>query len=782
MATFRRTLTRLRPKNYRALSVRSAATLAAEAQNQALVTTGGNAAWPAIYDARLNVSVIGGKVSAWDDALGTLGGRTPGPGLTQATPANRPDFTGVAGSGSEVIDFVSASSTILASAQDARFALSATTPVHCFTIAKVTVAGPVAGMAADPTNAATYPLMAIKPAGSNWKAEFGATAAGNDTAPDTGLPFNDGVVRVMGVGKIANNSIVGGESGNVTYVILLHGRQQQLYRNITAATAVGGGLKLFIGGLGASFVSASVSWVGYYTGTDHKAAMAAVVSLAAAFGAVADLSKKCTFAEIGDSLTVGATATDPKGGLAGSGTSSPGYVASRLNTGVGTWVAQALDVGAVHSFNYGVGGRHIQDLIDTITTEVTPLFDGLRSNGKVILVKIATNDLSQGSSAATALGKMATLATAIRALGAKCVVATIIDRGAWYTGGVLNAVGTEVQTFNAALRANAGGIYHDGIVDFEADAGNHFKINLAGAKAYTDGTYYTGGGDTTHLNDTGYASLGAIEKAYFDTNSALFFPGGPRPRLGSPRVRLHRQRGEQQLLIQQRARRIALMAVQSPYISAQALATLPALTTVSSTAALIIAAQGVATLPALSAAGTAVVEIHATTAATLPTLTAGATGTLEVQGQAAATMPALGTTATVGVEIHANAVATLPALTVIATGKTINDVEVSALATLPALTTAGATAVLIIGASAVASMPALSAAGAVATAIVAAAIASMPTLVSLAAAAVLITGQAIAVLPVLRAFTAIIVGKTTALDGRAFIYPQLSGRTRILPS
>lgn len=762
MPTFRRTLTRLRPRNYRAPSVRSAATIAAQAANQALVTAvGGNTAWPAIYDARLNVSIAGGKVSAWDDALGALGGRTPGPALTQATPANRPDFTGVAGSGSEVIDFVSASSTILASAQDARFALSATTPVHCFTIAKVTVAGPVAGMAADPTNAATYPLMAIKPAGANWKAEFGATAAGNDTAPDTGLPFNDGVVRVMGVGKLANNAIVGGESGNVTYVVLLYGRQPQLYRNIGAATAVGGGLKLFVGGLGASFVSASVSWVGYYTGTDHKAAMAAVVALASAFSAVADLSKKCTFAEIGDSLTVGATATDPKGGLAGSGTSSPGYVASRLNTGAGTWIAQGLDVGAIHSFNYGVGGRHVQDLIDTMTTEVAPLFDGLRSNGKVVLVKIATNDLSQGSSAATALGKMATLATAIRALGARCVVATIIDRGAWYTGGVLNAVGTEVQTFNAALRANAGGIYHDGIVDFEADAANHFKINLAGAKAYTDGTYYTGGADTTHLNDTGYASLGAIEKAFFEANPALFFPTGPRARIGRARIRAHRQSGEQVLVTQQRARRLQLMAMQSPVITAQSLATLPALTTASSTAAVLIAGQAVASLPALTGGGTAA---------------------LPVQAQAVASMPALATAATGALLVQANAVATMPPLTSIATAKTVFDIQVDALATLPALTTVTATAALIVAANAVATLPALSAVATAAATIAVVSVATMPALTSLASSVVLLTGQAIATLPALRAFTSIIVGTTTALDGRVFCYPQLSGRTRILPS
>lgn len=232
-----------------------------------------------------------------------------------------------------------------------------------------------------------------------------------------------------------------------------------------------------------------------------------------------------------------------------------------------------------------------------------------------------------------------------------------------------------------------------------------------------------------------------------------------------------------------RTHRQILTAVSTGDITAQALATLPPLTTASATATVLLAAQATATMPGLSTTtSTVAVLLQANAVATMPALSASASAALEVHAQSVASMPTLSSSAAGVLLVQVNAIATMPALSSIATVKTNNDTIVTGLATMPPLSTITTTATVLLTANAIATMPALVSVASASLPIVAASIAAMPTLTALASAALPITAQAIALLPLLHAITSIIVGKTTALDGRVFVYPQLSGRVRILPS
>src|SRR6185436_16259987 len=148
---------------------------------------------------------------------------------------------------------------------------------------------------------------------------------------------------------------------------------------------------------------------------------------------------------------------------------------------------------------------------------------------------------------------------------------------------------------------------------------------------HTDATYYEPTDpNLTHFTNAGSAASGALDKAFFDANTALL----------------------------------------DGAIAAVGLGTMPALTTASATAAVQIQGSAVATLPALSASGTGVLPIQGAAVATLPALTGSGTGVLQIQATALATMPALSAIAAGVLAIVGQAIATLPALTSVASATT----------------------------------------------------------------------------------------------------------------
>lgn len=502
------------PVTSNAFSVIGANTAAAQA---AIAAMGSNATVPFFYEYRLNTTAVAGGVTAWDDAVGTLGGRTPGIQLAQAGAAG---LRGTLGTG---ITFASASSQCLVSGQDARLAFDAVTPLYLFICAKATGNGPVAGIVSNPTSATAYPFGLIQPAAGNWKANVAATGAGDTFAPDTGTAI-DSNIRVLGMGKTTH--YVGPSAqgtGNEEWMLLNAGRQQQTFTVVPVATTVAGGDKLTVGRLGPLYADATIYAMCVYSGTAPKTAFNAWNAYCIAqFGAVPDTSKTRTLLFHCPSLGTGFLGADELTYVIGTGTGSPPYLASRLNTGPGTWLARGLDVLDPHSFIHGVNGRDLQQMIDLFPLEVLPLIDTYRGSlGAIVQWEISNAILKYSWTGAQALAKTAEYTALVRAQGLPCPLVTCIDRTTWYTPfstGALNANGQAVLDWHTGVRGSAaGGTYHDGLIDIALD--NAFVTNRAGSHACTDLTYFNADGG--HCSPTGYTLMAPYIKNFFDNNPTI---------------------------------------------------------------------------------------------------------------------------------------------------------------------------------------------------------------------------------------------------------------------
>lgn len=178
-----------------------------------VAANGGNSKHPAIYDPRYGMTVVSGKASVLYDAIGSYGGRTPGPDLVQATAGARPTINGTIGvdsylSGDGVDD-------CMVSALDARFNLfaDATTanPLFVWGVYRCSVAGPIFGIERDEASHATSPFMMVRPAGSTWCGDISTDGSAvtvpplqaGTAVPDSGIAFADGQPHLIIIGKKA---------------------------------------------------------------------------------------------------------------------------------------------------------------------------------------------------------------------------------------------------------------------------------------------------------------------------------------------------------------------------------------------------------------------------------------------------------------------------------------------------------------------------------------------------------------------------------------------------
>lgn len=522
------------------LSAPTTAQAAAVSANATLVAaTGTDSAWPAIYDRRMNTTVISSLVSAWEDVrFGSA--TTNGPQLAQATAGSRPGFSGTWGAGTELVTLSSASTQHLTSAATSALQLAPTTALYAVAIYEATGTGPIAGAAADPTSSTTYPYALLQGGGSNHKGDFAPEGVTTGRIqPDSGVAFADTTARLAAIGHsipVANNS-----ASDVVWRYWFGGRQVRRHHGVTTATA--GNLKISVGRIGSTYGNGKLHWLGFTTQDLTATQWQALLAFASAqFGATADTSKRNTLVFVGDSLEYGSQSTDPMTAAVASGTKTPSYVCANTNSGArGTLATQGLDVGDVHAYDYGVSGRTLQVIVDEFAREVAPNIDGQRTGPKVLWIRGIGNYVQNSNATIAQLRTVATTlySTALAAGFTEVVWETELDRGAgsngtnanatgWYvdnTWAALSANGTVVTTFNGDLRTSLA-TYGTRMNDMEANAA--FTINRAVSRAMLDATYYNA--DKTHLTDVGYALVGTTRKTFLDSNDTVFWLSAQRPR------------------------------------------------------------------------------------------------------------------------------------------------------------------------------------------------------------------------------------------------------------
>lgn len=477
------------------------------AANRALLTAMGVTDLEAfsVKDSRLCLKT---DRTSWFDAMapqGTTNSRAQG---VTATGSNVPT---VASEG-VVFDGVN---DILASAQDARLLFSAATPLYCLTIAKATGNGFVCGASSDPTSAVTYPIGGILTDGGKWKARWTPTGAGQgiEVKPDSGLAWNDGLVRASYVGKTERSVATTNGDDGMHYGLI--GRQSQPFLKNTAATVVAGGLKESFGGQGGTFTAMTVYWQMWLAKEMSPAIIAAFKAFAQTeFGATVETSVTGQVAFASDSLWAGTQSTNPLSRDIGSGTTTPPYLVVNTATSHGT-LASLIGLTDVHQYNTGNGGRTCAAGTAQFAHELGAVFDGLRTGRKVLYAKWITNDerVTQTSFAQLKTDMQAYYAAAVAA-GVTLIQCTTIDYGSGLVGAAngcyanaypdltLSSEGTIVLQMNAELRANRA-LYCDRLIDLAANA-----AFAPGTWASHNATYYQN--DFTHLQDAGYVLMGSL--------------------------------------------------------------------------------------------------------------------------------------------------------------------------------------------------------------------------------------------------------------------------------
>jgi hypothetical protein len=476
---------------------------------------GGDAALPHWTDMR---AIPTGAVGTLRDTIGPVSGRAEGFVLTQATGAQQPVIAGGR------LTFAAANSQHIISAADTRLPLDAATPIHLIVVSKATAAGKAAYIAKDPTDATQYPFVGIQTVGSNWKGDVAPTGSGDRFQPDSGVAFAGGALRLHIIGHSTRGAQSGNGDYNDVWRYVIGGRQYQRADNATTATNVPAGNKLVLGRHGTTYFDGEIAAVGVLVGDITNAKLKTLIAFVQAqYGATMVSDKVGNLVFTGSSLPVGFSGTDAKTLVPTSGTTSPPWVCSRTNSGSrGDFVAQGFDVGDIHSFNYATNGFDYVGINAIFDTDLALIPDGTRAGPFVVVsFEIGNTALNLGKTSGQILTEIAALTTKIHLLGGKHYVVTCPDRGPFYTGGVINAVGIAARDTNIELRANTA-LYCDGIIELELSAGDHFKIERAGTLAYLDGTYYSG---STHQTDPGQALEGTTIKTFFDTNDTILWPG-----------------------------------------------------------------------------------------------------------------------------------------------------------------------------------------------------------------------------------------------------------------
>lgn len=485
--------------------------------NAALVAQfGGNANLFSIKDARLNILA---NRSLHRDAIGAVGGRAAGITASQATAGKRPTIVGEG----LVFDGVD---DILVSGQDSRLAYDAVASLTCLAIYKTTGNGPVCGAGADPTNALLFPQGYLQTAGGKHGALFNPASAGTGSvAPDSGLAWNDGLIRAAYVGRIAR--VAGTVNGDDGWHYDLIGRQSATFVKNTQATTVGGGLKECFGGYGSAFVAGTLYWQAWAAVELTPAMIVAFKTFAVAeFGASVEVIAQGSLAMHSHSLGAGTQTTNPLTQSMGSGTTSWPFLVVNTTTSRGK-LATRIGLTDVHQYNVGVGGRTAPVGTVKFAHEIAAMFDGLRPGPNVLIAMWITNDerLTQTTLAQLKLDMAAYYATCAAA-GVTLVMLTAPGYGSGLggapngcyaapTGTALSSEGVTLVAMNAELRANPA-LYCDRLIDVAADS----RFDPV-TRACANGTFFNS--DQTHPTDAGQAAIASIVNADFDVNG-YFWP------------------------------------------------------------------------------------------------------------------------------------------------------------------------------------------------------------------------------------------------------------------
>jgi hypothetical protein len=486
---------------------------------QALVTAaGGNTqAWH-VSNSRLNASV-----SAWKDALGANNGRAAGLTYAQATGAAQPTFA----NDRLVFD---GTKTMALAAQDSRLAYDGSAPLYAYAIVKAT-SGPILSIAQDPTSTAVTPYAGLQVnAGGKFGGIVKPAAAGTaEFQPDSGTAANDGVIRIIGIGKGTRSS---GTSEDEAWRFQLRGQLQCQHEQCSVATTVAGGLKSAIGQLGAAKGVFEICAIVLLAADPSPTFLAALETYALTFGALAETSKTGRAIVIGDSNCVGTATTDRLTALIGSGTKSWPYIFSNdiTNSRGKTLVQENFDANDLHKINVSHGGNNIDDLLAALPRTMGPNADGRNTSSSYVIVwAIGGSVLLSHQTLAQLKTKFATLKTTINGYGYKLYLATVTDGGTLgaSTFGLYNATSpstvksTEGQAafdFDAELRSNPTP-YCDGVIDMDG------LTQVAPFNRACDNVTYFNADKVHHL-DAATALDGPYIRQQFN---AIVWPSGVAP-------------------------------------------------------------------------------------------------------------------------------------------------------------------------------------------------------------------------------------------------------------
>lgn len=295
------------------------------------------------------------------------------------------------------------------------------------------------------------------------------TAAPSDTV---GLTIDNFIAQTLAVLAVSPSSVVANSTGNVLAV--------------TGVNTAFSGSPFTISGIpGAAVTAQTVTDSTHASVTISAGITAGTLTLTdSGSGAIIPITVTATQSLIickGDSLTYGTNASLGQGTM--TGTCYPAVLIAALGS---AWVGQ----------NLGIPGETLTTMISARATEIDPLYDATKATN-VIVVFGGTNDITQGTSAATTYARLVSYCQAIKAAHPWKLVVITPPTGAGI-GGTLEPT---MAAYNALVCAGWQ-TFADGLADIYPDSRLANSLNA---------TYFAT--DKTHLTDAGYAVVGAYAAA-----------------------------------------------------------------------------------------------------------------------------------------------------------------------------------------------------------------------------------------------------------------------------
>lgn len=531
------------------------------AANQTFVNiNGGDTQWLGVVDFRKNVTDDGtGKAQQLDDVRGAgVGHLVP---LVQATQSKRFAITA-----NGLVGTAAAQSNML-SALDSRISFDGTGDLHFLLVARSpTGVMTLLSVSQNPLDVTSLPYVnMVTRADGNYGADCNVAAAGSadQFLLNDGTLFDATNARAMILGKC--HSIGPGGSGTVIWEMQTDGRQSARVHQLPPAPNSPSGSMVSLGGLGADM---TFMWMGITTQPMTWDLLSSFYAFAEAQfpQCKPDLSVPNTICFRDDSVQRGHTTTHPRGWTVNDdGSTSPPFTCQNITTSSLPFFDRGFDP-RIQATNHSSNGRTLADETAEMLYQLATEFDS-RRGGKVIVVTCPAynsfhNTYTGSGDTATYITALKAYYTAIVAAGVKAgvvveiVMSTVGDMLWWYTNavagtGAIIQVGTNVQTFNADVRANY--LSYPGVVGYieiEADPSGIYTINVGGAAgphSCTNLTNYSHDG-TSHRTDVGSAAIGVMQRGFFDLNPTIMGLGylddlaneiAPLLNLDNPRVTVY---------------------------------------------------------------------------------------------------------------------------------------------------------------------------------------------------------------------------------------------------